>query len=131
MSFSVLVFKIYPFSIKMSLLILFIAYSFPSFIFITWKTLPNEPLSITFLIWKSSRLTCYRISWRVSSPLASFSTFFIASGANDILFVTSLTDCLETAINYESPYFMLNSSFLSFSVLLELAIDSIYFFTSS
>ena len=57
MSFSVLVLSIYPFSIRMSLFILFMAYSFPSTIFTTRNTLPNDPLSITFFILKSSRVT--------------------------------------------------------------------------
>jgi len=94
MSFSVLVLRIYPFSIRMSLLILFIAYSWPSFVLTTWKTLPKDPLSITLIILKSSK----------ASPPFFTSSFW--------------TTCLWAYINSDFVLFINASSDAIFSALL-------------
>ena len=56
MSFSFLVFYICFLLIRMFLLILFIAYSWPENLLTTRKTLPKEPLSMTLITLKSLSL---------------------------------------------------------------------------
>lgn len=56
MSFSFLVFVIWFFSMRMSLLIRFMAYICLEYWFCTKNTLPKDPLSITFWILKSSKV---------------------------------------------------------------------------
>ena len=117
-SFSVLVFTICYFSIKISLLILFIAYSFPSRIFITWNTLPNDPLSITFFILKSSN-----VAFSFTSLIDYSSSKYYGSFYSMVFLVSSFWNrraklkawSYATCIRVDLPIFIVCSSLSIFS----------------